>query len=496
VKREASDRSPLPARSDSPLFTLHPSRFTRESATIVALSSPAGRSARAIVRLSGPAATGIAGRIFRERSGRSLADLPGFRCADGEVLEGRLPCRLYLMRAPRSYTREDVVELHVPGNPLVAELVLEAALELGARLAEPGEFTRRALENGRISADQAEAVISLIRARSRAELAAAADQLAGRRGRDVAAWRERAADLLAAMEAEVDYGEEPGAYLGDAEAAERLSALSGEFEALAGAEAEESGEADDAGLARVALAGPANAGKSLLFRRLTGRDALVHDEAGTTRDVIAAPLLAAPGDAEMLDTAGLGAAPGEVEVLARAAAERAWRGADLLVLVLDASEPPDAEKVAPALAAARAAEIPLFPVVNKCDLPRVLSDGEVHRLLGDLNPAGRAQVSALTGEGCEALGRDLAELVRGGGVGRSPARLASGARRREVLRGARECLRRAADALDSGLGLTCAADDLHRAERLVALHFEPGAGRAELDEDVLNRIFARFCVGK
>ena len=137
-------------------------------------------------------------------------------------------------------------------------------------------------------------------------------------------------------------------------------------------------------------------------------------------------------------------------------------------------------------------EIPHLLLVNKSDLPAAVSVEEVTRLLDGIRPAAALEVSALTGEGCAELAAKLAELVREGKVERSPARAAAGARRREVLASALECLRRAEAAPD----LSCAADDLREAVRGAALHFEPGAGSAELDDNVLNRIFARFCVGK
>jgi tRNA modification GTPase len=464
-----------------------------DRATIVALSSPAGRSQRAIVRLGGPAAVEIASGLFAAEDGEALDALPTFRCLDGGVLSERLPCRLYLMRAPRSYTREDVVELHVAGNPVVAELVLEAAIEAGARLAAPGEFTRRAVENGRLSPDQAEAVIRLIRARSRAELAAAAGQLAGSAGGELDAWRGRAAELAAELEAELDYGEEAGAFLEQDRVSARLAELCAELEGLL-----EPPEAPrpDPGRVRCALAGPTNAGKSLLFVALTGRKVVVSAEPGTTRDVVEAPLAAAPDDVVLLDAAGLGAPAGEVELLARAAAERAWRGSDLLLLVLDRSERAAAGTLAPALSAARSAEIPVVVALNKSDLPAALSDADVAELLDGVEPELRAATSALTGEGCAELAGGIAALVTGGRVERSAAGSSAGARRREVLARARAALVRARDALAASLGLACAADDLREAVAAVALQFEPGAGRAALDEDVLNRIFARFCVGK
>jgi tRNA modification GTPase len=486
--------------------------------TIVAVSTPAGRSARAILRLSGPKALGIAAGLF-------LPDprpLESFRALDGQLTAGRIagvPARLYLMRAPRSYTRQDVVELHVPGSPVLAELVLEAAMAAGARLAEPGEFTRRALANGRISPEQAEAVINVIRARSRAELVAAAGSLAGHAGRELAAWRAQAEDLAARMEAELDYGERPAEFLDDARAAAELARLGAELDALLERERSGmSGPASGSGRVRSALAGPVNAGKSLLFRRLTGRAALVSPRPGTTRDVLEAELAAAPADLAILDTAGAGAPAGEVEHLARAAAERAWRSADLLLLVVDRSAPlanttvighrctrittdegnGSKNSLAYIVEIAREMEIPIVWVLNKCDLPAAFDAQDLRRSLGtgSREPGTVVEVSALTGAGCFELEHLLVKMVRTGRVERSAGGLSGSLRRWEVLIRARAGLRQASAALADGLGLACAADDLREAVRLVARQFQPGAGASELDESVLDRIFARFCVGK
>jgi tRNA modification GTPase len=259
-----------------------------------------------------------------------------------------------------------------------------------------------------------------------------------------------------------------------------------------------SGPTSGSGRVRSALAGPVNAGKSLLFRRLTGRAALVSPRPGTTRDVLEAELAAAPADLAILDTAGAGAPAGEVEHLARAAAERAWRSADLLLLVVDRSAPFDAATLAPALKVAEAAEMPVVLVLNKCDLPAAFDAEDLHRSLGTGSraPGTVVEVSALTGAGCFELEHLLVKMVRTGRVERSAGGLSGSLRRWEVLSRARAGLGQAAAALADGLGLACAADDLREAVRLVARQFQPGAGASELDENVLNRIFARFCVGK
>lgn len=466
--------------------------------TIVAVSTPAGRAGRLIVRLSGPEALPVAAGLFAAGDGRGLSALPGWRWTDGRALPARggPPARLYLMRAPRSYTRQDVAELHLPGVPPLAELALEAALAAGARLAVPGEFTRRALLSGRISLDQAAAVLELIGARSRGELAAAAEALSGAAGRRLAAWLDRAEDLAARCEAELDCADSAGEFLSEAAAAAELAELAAELAALAARRSPAAGTGrTDPGRARAALAGPVGAGKSLLFRRLTGRPALVSGRPGTTRDVLEAPLLAAPRDLALLDSAGLGAAAGGIELLARQAAERAWRSADLVLLVVDRAALPDPAALEPALAAA--AGKPLVLVLNKSDLPASPLLAGFRRLMaGRAAVAACAEVSAFDGAGCRELSGTLAGLVRAGMVERSAARISGAVQRGAALESARAALARAGAALAGGLGLACAADDLQEALRHLARQFRPGCGRAQLDERVLERLFARFCVGK
>jgi tRNA modification GTPase len=463
--------------------------------TIAALSSPAGFARRCIVRISGPHALALAEHFFRSDNLKPR-EFPGFTWMDGTVLTENIPCRLYIMKAPLSYTREDVLEFHLPGNQNLAEMLLERFTEQSpsVRLARPGEFTRRALQNGRISLDQAQAVIAIIQAENRSELTAAARQLSGRIGRELQGWRLRLRDLIAAAEAELDYGEEAGSFLDPAQSIRTINELRREL--LTHIDSSANTVGIDSGRVRLALAGAVNAGKSLLYSSLTGKRALVSPQKGTTRDVREAPLISAPSDISILDTAGLDHADGKLERLGQQAAEKCWRNADAIILLCDSSAALSSKAISPAIAAANQAGIPTILVLSKIDLPAVLDENLLNDLLRKCPPLATARLSSLTGEGLQDFMQLLPRMIHDGSIGRSPARALAGTQRAAVLREVLDCLDRAERAMVSGLGLACASDDLLCASRVIALHFEPQAGGSQLDDDVINRIFERFCVGK
>ncbi len=251
-----------------------------------------------------------------------------------------VPAVLYVMRAPRSYTREDVVELHVPGSPAVLDMVLDELLERGpegVRLAEPGEFTRRAFLSGRIDLAQAEAVLGVIRARSESALLAAAARLGGSVSRFCAELLDEVTELRVQAEAALDFARHDIELLPDAELVERCRAVRRRAaEHLRGGR----GEAASDGCVSVVLCGAPNAGKSSLLNRLSGAErALVHDLPGTTRDAVSAEVTLDGVRFRLTDTAGLATGMVGADADAVERARRRLRSAQLVVLVLDGSAP-------------------------------------------------------------------------------------------------------------------------------------------------------------
>lgn len=412
--------------------------------TIVALSTPPGGGLRAIVRLSGPRAADLAG------------GLPG----------------AVTLRAPRTYTREDIVEIHLPASPPLVDRLVRELLEKGARPARPGEFTLRAFLNGRLDLAQAEAVGQLIAAEGDEDRRAAVAQLEGSFSRRLGEIEETVLTLCADAEAAIDFVDQDIEILPPAAAVERARAALGALRALLS----ESASRDVSDFRpTVALFGLPNAGKSALFNALSAGDAIVSDIAGTTRDVLAAEidvgfrvrLLDAPGEQE---ASGL---DGEAVARSRAAV----RQADLLLFVVDAADP---DRSLPLEPRGR----PAVLVLNKCDLAR---DEGVRRQFR-LREA--VWASARTGEGLGDLRRQVGALLGRDEPGRAGARFRVTLRQRALLREAESALDRAAGTAP-GLGLEYVAADLRAA--LAALG---GISGRSTDEDLLDRIFSRFCLGK
>ncbi len=375
-------------------------------------------------------------------------------------------------RAPRSYTREDVVEIHLPGSPPLVEALVRELVEAGARPARPGEFTLRAFLNGRLDLAQAEAVERIISAEDQEERRAALELLGGgfsRRLRDV---ESALLDLCADAEASMDFPEEDIEILSAEEARRRAAAALESLRSLA-AETASAWVADRRPSA--VLAGPPNAGKSSLFNALTGGDALVADAPGTTRDVLAAELDVGVR-VRLLDTAGLQEASG-VDAEAVRRAREAAAAADVVLFVVDAA---DWRAALPLEPMGR----PAILVVNKCDLA---PGGDVGRRFHIREVV---CTSAKTGEGLLELKMALAGMLAAGGASGPAARFRVDVRQRALLLEAEAALARAAGAA-SGLGMEFVALDLR-----AALWALGGITGRDAGEDLLDRIFSRFCLGK
>jgi len=443
--------------------------MTRGAETIAALATPFGAGAVAMIRLSGPQAVAVADGIFSGR--RKLAEVPSGRVVQGRITRGGEvvdEVLLTVFRTPRSYTGEDVVEISGHGGVIVAQAVLRAVLEAGARAAEPGEFTRRAFLNGKLDLTQAEAVMDLIAARGEASARAAASQLEGRLGRVVGRLREEALTALAHLEAFIDFPEEGI----DPESGQMLLRRVDE---LTAAVARLLATADEGRMlregVRLVIHGAPNVGKSSLLNLLVGYDrAMVSEIPGTTRDTIEENLTLRGIPFRVIDTAGLRASEDPLELEGMRRTRHHLEQADVAVCVVAAPDVGDP-------AGARSREI---VVLNKIDLWR---GGEM--------PPGVVPVCCLDGRGLEELVGAIIGMTDFAATGRLEEAVAVNERHRQCLRTAQDYLAEARRSLERGVAPELTALELRSA--LAAIGEITGAVETE---EVLGKIFSTFCIGK
>ncbi len=450
----------------------------------IATAVAAGAGSVAIVRLSGPSAEAIGRRLFVPAGAQAWEShrvLYGHVVdpADGRRVDEAL---LLLMRAPRSFTREDVVELHCHGGLVAVRRVLELVLVAGARLAGAGEFSQRAFLNGRLDLTRAEAIAEMIAARSRraAELAMAG--IDGGLQRRIGGLRERLLDQLAELEARVDFEEDLPPLDGTAVRAE-LEAVRGELERLV-AESRQ-GELLREGL-RVAIVGRPNVGKSSLLNLLSRRErAIVTDLPGTTRDLLESDLVLDGVPLTLLDTAGIRPTDDRVELLGIERSRQALAGADTVLLLFDLVAGWSAADQE--LRALVPGGVPLLLVGNKLD---AVPQGAVPAAIPSAPPeVPLVRISALTGAGRDGLVAALLGLC--GAAEIQGLQVALNGRQRELAAAAATSLKRCLEAADQGLPWDFWTIDLRGAiSGLGAITGE------EVSEAVLERIFSRFCIGK
>jgi tRNA modification GTPase len=454
------------------------SPLPRGDDTITAVATPPGRGAIALIRMSGPDAARIAGRVIAnfDASHVRAVRLASIRHpTHGTLIDHVL---VTLFTGPRSYTGEDVVEISVHGGVIVPALVVSALVAAGARQALPGEFTRRAVANGRMDLLQAEAVADLIDARSRMAHRVAISQLDGALSQQVAELRDAVIDLEAAIAYDIDFPEEDQGSVDRARVTDGVARTIGALDDLLGTV--DTGEMLRDG-ALVVIGGAPNAGKSSLFNALVGRQrAIVTDIPGTTRDAIETLIEIRGWPARLVDTAGLRESTDIVERLGIEISERYLADADVVLLCAETVE----ELAMLSERANGLTSAPRLTIRTKSDLHGTLLDADVNKFL---------PVSALTGNGLDHLAEQIASLLSGQfGVGVGEPPLLTRERHREAVSAARTEL----------LAFREAWVHNDPPSSVAAIHLREAAYRlAELIgsvdvEDVLGRVFSTFCVGK
>ena len=458
----------------------------RSGQTIAAIATPFGTAGIGVIRISGPEALAVASRVLTCKSGADVADLASHTVHLGDVAAGAAEvvdeALITVFSAPHSYTGEDVVEVSCHGGTVVLRRVLEAALQAGARMAEPGEFTKRAFLNGKLDLAQAEAVNDLIRARTDAAQRVALRQLEGRLSARVRDLTSRLTGMLARIEASIDFPDDVPEPSRAELAGTVRSALSEVNDLLASAER---GRVYREG-ARMVIAGRPNVGKSSLLNALLRESrAIVTPVPGTTRDVIEETINVLGVPIVAADTAGLRETHDEVERIGVERAEVSLETADLVLYVVDLAEGITEEDQH---LLKRLLPRPAIVVLNKSDLADQPDPSDVVRRLLPEVPVVR--ISALTGYGLADLESGIADLLTGGAVSaESPT--VSNLRHKLSLEVAARCLANALETLAGIEALDLTSGDLMAAR--AALGEITGETATE---DILDRIFSEFCVGK
>ncbi len=488
--------------------------------TIVAISTPPGRGGIGVVRLSGERARELGMSIVHlkaESSPSGKAPEPQ-RVHSGEFFDAETGATIdqilfTYFKAPLSYTGEDVVEVSAHGAPALLRHMVERLLSAGARLARPGEFTLRAFLNGKMDLAQAEAVADLIHSQTLYQARVAAQQLEGALSRRLKPTKERLLQLITLLEAGIDFADDDVPVASDEEILARIAGVRVELDELARSFA--TGRIVHEGLV-LAIVGRPNVGKSSLFNRLVNEDrAIVTAQPGTTRDLVAETVQLGGIPLRFVDTAGLREAHDEAEQIGVRKSLAALADADLTLVVLDRSEllsEADARVIAQvARAAQRDGEAEpaakrLLLVLNKCDLPARWGETELSRVISTSAGPSSAQaatgatvavaiptaaVSALTGAGIEELRNKILELTVPQLDFSAEPRFLTNARHKQCITNALEALDSAALATRHRVPHEMILMDLHRTLRAL----DEITGETTV-EDILDRIFSQFCIGK
>ncbi len=461
--------------------------MNQEEDTIAAISTPFGESGIGIVRISGPLAESIAQKLFKPKRDQSY--LISHRFNYGEIVDPEKgtpidEVLIVLMKSPKTYTREDIVEIQCHGGYLILQRVLELVLKQGARMAQPGEFTKRAFLNGRIDLTQAEAVIDLIKAKTMSSLEIANQQLRGWLSRELAEIRSRLVEQLALIEAHIDFPEEEIEPIVLGEMTQDLAGMIQKIEEWV--TSYEKGRVFREGI-QCAIIGKTNVGKSSLLNVLLKEEkAIVTPIPGTTRDVIEEVLNIEGIPVRLMDTAGFRKAMDSIEEEGMKRARERVADADIVLLILDGSRDLDGDDME---IFRETKEKKKVVIINKNDLTLRISLEDVKKnLQGD--PI--VSISALKNKGIEDLKKAIYHSLIHRDIRTTPEHsIVANIRHKEALSQTNDSLSRALKGLEEGASLEFTAFEIRSALEAIG-----GMVGATTTEEVLNRIFEQFCIGK
>ena len=477
--------------------------------TICAIATPVGEGGIGIVRISGPHAIDVASKVLTLRSQKPLTKIRSHMLYLGDIHASSYYSKslahgvevapldevlVAVMRAPKSYTGEHVVEIHCHGGRLILSMVCESLIRHGARLADPGEFTKRAFLNGRLDLTQAEAVLDTIRATTQASLRVAQVQFRGKLSEKVEQIRNELIRLLAHLEAGMDFVEEDISFIGRDDLEQSLHTVSGEITHLVNTAKE--GRLFREGVA-TAIIGKPNVGKSSLLNALLGMDrAIVSTTPGTTRDVLEESLNIQGVPIRLIDTAGLRETHDSLEVEGIRRTNEAIALADMVLLVVDGSQPLSAEDMN---LLKQNYSTNTLVVMNKADLPGVVEESTISSIIesGPVQDNGHqlseciVKISAKTGDGLEKLRQEFLTMMTGSYFESNESIFVTRLRHKMALERANESVMNTLAALGQQWSGECLAVDLR-----VALDALGEIIGVVSTDDILDHIFQEFCIGK
>jgi len=455
--------------------------------TIVAIGTRAGEAAIGIVKLSGRESVNIADKIFRSKNGRKIFEQDTFSMVYGWIEDSAKnivdEAIVTIMRAPASYTREDIIEINCHGGIVATSKVMELCIEAGARIAEPGEFTKRAFINGRIDLSQAEAVIDIINAKTEQSLKIAAKNLSGDIKEKMSKIKESVLEVLVQLEAAVDFIKEDLETTPYGKLREDIRKIYDEIKQLI--KDEEKGEIIKNGI-KAAIVGKTNVGKSSLLNLLSNKEkAIVTEIPGTTRDAIEEILYIEGIPLILIDTAGIRDTNDRIEKIGVEKSLKQIDDAELVIIVLDGSrEFDDIDKKI----IKKIEEKKTICCINKKDIRQKIN---IDNIVGHFPTENIIKISALKGYGVKELEERIKKMILDNGESGIEEKIIVNARHKNILKQIRNMLKKALEAMEINLSEEFPSSDLRTAYDLIG----EITGETARD-DILDRVFSRFCIGK